>query len=212
MIISRKWQLAGYDSSGRILVIRRGFTLTELMMVLCVLVVLTSLATPGMLRWQRRLPLEKTVTMLQHLLVETRLEAIREGEPWCLVLPSGNSPGWQTPLDQPALTSATRTFQWPDGIVVTDITDSLGERKEPFSQRTSPYPVTFNPDVTSFDRRFRLKTVYGDQVTLHLDRLTGMAARAVSTTQHRPAGERGTFSFRDEQENKELHRAEPVLR
>ena len=61
-------------------------------MVLSVLVVLTAMRLPATLRWQRGLAMERAISIIQIQVQETRLAAIRSGEPWSLVLPQPGIP------------------------------------------------------------------------------------------------------------------------
>jgi Tfp pilus assembly protein FimT len=67
--------------------------LVELLLVLSLMVVLTSLTLPGVLRWQNGVGMERALSLLQVQLQETRLCAIKSGEPWKLVLPQNGRPG-----------------------------------------------------------------------------------------------------------------------
>ena len=144
---------------------RRGFTLVELLMVLSVLVVLTAISLPATLRWQRGLAMERAISVLQLQIQETRLAAIRSGEPWSLVLPQPGIAGQRHPTHQPATNQARLSFQWPAGIQCHDMrTEQLAE------------PVLFQPDGTISGRLLRLTDANGHHTFLHIDRLTGTAS------------------------------------
>lgn len=144
---------------------RGGFTFVELLMVLCVLVVLTSMALPAVLRWQRGMPLEQAISILQMQLQETRLAAIRSGESWIIVLPQDQTPGRRGPASNS--TGDDRRFQFvlPARIQCRD--QSTGENAG---------PIFCHPDGTVSDRQLELQDSDGRLTILKIDRLTGTAS------------------------------------
>jgi Tfp pilus assembly protein FimT len=170
-----------------------GFTLIELLMVLSLLIVLTAVSLPGLVRWQRALPLDQATSMLQQQLQETRLVAIQTGQPWRLVLPDSGRSGYREPVPFAAsvaqrLASISRSgagqnrfrqnksvlrdataFQWPVGV-----------RCEVLSAGDSNPSVVFQPDGTAVDRQLRLANQHGHSQILQLVRLTGQATVARS--------------------------------
>jgi prepilin-type N-terminal cleavage/methylation domain-containing protein len=144
---------------------RGGFSLVELLMVLCVLVVLTSMSLPATLRWQRGMAMEQAISMLQIQIQETRLAAIRSGEPWSLVLPMPGTAGRRHPTHEPAAHAARSKFQWPAGVQCHDM-----------QTQQLPEPVLFRPDGTVSGRLLRLADSNGHHTFLQIDRLTGSAS------------------------------------
>ena len=144
---------------------RNAFTLVELLMVLSVLVVLTAMSLPATLRWQRGLAMERAISIIQIQVQETRLAAIRSGEPWSLVLPQPGVPGRRYPNHLPAAHNATWDFQWPAGIQCHDM-----------PSQQFPGPIFFQPDGTVSERFLRLADSNGQSTFLQLDRLTGSAS------------------------------------
>ena len=157
---------------------RGGFTLVELLMVLCVLVVLTSLTLPGVLRWQRGMPMEQAISILQLQLQETRLAAIRAGETWLMVLPQNRTPGRRHPADDAIATDPKLQFSFPAEIQCRDE-----------SKNATSSPITCHPDGTVSDRCLRLIDADGRVTILQIDRLTGTANVIPLQTAHRePCG------------------------
>jgi prepilin-type N-terminal cleavage/methylation domain-containing protein len=144
---------------------RNAFTLVELLMVLSVLVVLTAMSLPATLRWQRGLAMERAISIIQIQVQETRLAAIRSGEPWSLVLPQPGVPGRRYPNHLPAAHNATWDFQWPAGIQCHDL-----------PSQQFPGPIFFQPDGTVSERFLRLADSNGQSTFLQIDRLTGSAS------------------------------------
>ncbi|MFN9971604.1 MAG: Tfp pilus assembly protein FimT/FimU, partial [Phycisphaerae bacterium] len=70
-----------------------GFTLTELLLALVILTATTACALPAILTWQKRFPLEQSVSLLQWQIQETRFAAASSGQIWYLTLPHGGMPG-----------------------------------------------------------------------------------------------------------------------
>ncbi len=143
---------------------RTGFTLVELLMVLCVLVVLASLTLPAMLRWQRGMPMEQAISTLQLQLQETRLAAIRSGEPWSLTLPQGGKAGHRHPVSASRTDDRRMQFQWPAGIQCEDKSGARDARE-----------IVFQADGVVSERRLKLVDQHGHQTILRIDRLTGQA-------------------------------------
>ena len=144
---------------------RGGFTFVELLMVLCVLVVLTSMALPTVLRWQRGMPMEQAISTLQLQLQETRLAAIRSGETWLMVLPQNRTLGRRHPADNANVTDLKLQFAFPTEIQCQD------ESKD-----ANVSPIACHPDGTVSDRRLRLIDAGGRVTILQIDRLTGTAS------------------------------------
>jgi prepilin-type N-terminal cleavage/methylation domain-containing protein len=147
-----------------------GFTLVEMLLVLAILVSLTAVSLPSIMRWQRGLPLDQAVSLLQIQLQETRLAAVRSGETWVLELPTKAAAGYRrsanaTSSDQPQLLNAA--FQWPKGVRCED--NTAGSRRQQLD------PVICRPDGTVSERTLRLIDTHGAVVIIHLDRLTGTA-------------------------------------
>lgn len=149
---------------------RSGFTLVELIMVLCLLVVFSSLTVSGILRWQTRLPLEQAISTTQQQIYETRLEAIRAGVPWILTMPHQTNPGSRKPLHE--RTSATGLFRLPEGIQCRS-----GQLKNDANRNEDLSPgqiqLVFQADGTASDSAIILIEPSGHKTSLRLDRLTG---------------------------------------
>lgn len=159
-INSRTARRADQQPSGRIA--RGGFTLVELLMVLSVLVVLTAMSLPATLRWQRGMPMERAISILQIQLQETRLAAIRSGEPWHLVLPRPGTAGRRHPAHQSSVHNPQWSFPWPAEVQCHDM-----------SNKQLPQPILCQPDGTVSGRLLRLTDPQGDSTFLQIDRLTG---------------------------------------
>ena len=147
-----------------------GFTLVEMLLVLAILVSLTAVSLPSIMRWQRGLPLDQAVSLLQIQLQETRLAAVRSGETWVLELPTNAAAGFRrsakaTSSDRPQ--SLNAAFQWPRGVRCEDSTSK--------NRRQQLDPVICRPDGTVSERTLRLIDTHGAMIIIHLDRLTGTA-------------------------------------
>ncbi len=150
---------------------RAGFTLMELILVLGVLVVLTAITLPGILRWQRALPMEQAVSMLQLQLQETRAAAIRSGEAWCLILPHASEPGRRQPLASSQVRNHVHSFRIPAGTSC-DIIDAVGSQNQ---RPEATKQIVVQPDGTVRACRIRITTDTGIVTTLQIHRLTGTA-------------------------------------
>ena len=144
--------------------LRQGFSLVELLLVLSLMVVLTSLTLPGVLRWQNGVGMERAVSLLQVQLQETRLCAIKSGEPWKLVLPQNGRPGQRRPSVVPVMVEKRHEFNWPAGVSCLN-TES----------QTSEIVITCHPDGTVTACTLQFKDAHGQQTMLQIDRLTGAA-------------------------------------
>ncbi len=145
--------------------LRRGFSLVELLLVLSLMVVLTSLTLPGVLRWQNGVGMERALSLLQVQLQETRLCAIRSGEPWKLVLPQNGRPGQRYQSAQSVIVDKRHQFNWPAGISCLSI-----------ESQTSEIEITCHPDGTVSACTLQFKDTHGQQTMLQIDRLTGAAS------------------------------------
>ena len=145
--------------------LRRGFSLVELLLVLSLMVVLTSLTLPGVLRWQNGVGMERALSLLQVQLQETRLCAIKSGEPWKLVLPQNGRPGQRHQNATPVMVDKRHEFSWPAGISCLSI-----------ESQTSEIAITCNPDGTVSACTLQFKDTHGQQTMLQIDRLTGAAS------------------------------------
>lgn len=144
--------------------LRRGFSLVELLLVLSLMVVLTSLTLPGVLRWQNGVGMERALSLLQVQLQETRLCAIKTGESWTLVLPQNGRPGQRHQTAESVLVDKRNEFNWPAGISCLSI-----------ESQTSEIAITCNPDGTLSACTLQFKDTHGQQTMLQIDRLTGAA-------------------------------------
>ncbi len=148
-----------------------GFTIVELLMVLGILVVLTSVTLPSILRWQRGLSMEQGISTLQIQLQETRLAAIRSGEAWNLVLPQNQSPGLRQAVRDTAAVDRRLQFHWPGGLKCSELSPATST-----SRSDQPTRIICQPDGTVSDCTLRLTDSNGHQTLLRIDRLTGMAS------------------------------------
>jgi prepilin-type N-terminal cleavage/methylation domain-containing protein len=144
--------------------LRRGFSLVELLLVLSLMVVLTSLTLPGVLRWQNGVGMERALSLLQVQLQETRLCAIKTGEPWKLVLPQNGRPGQRLQNAMSAMLDKRHEFHWPAGISCLNT-----------ETQTSETAIICNPDGTVTACTLQFKDAHGQQTMLQIDRLTGAA-------------------------------------
>lgn len=144
-----------------------GFSLLELLFVLGLMTVLLVIAVPSLRRWQQRLPIERSVALLQQQIAETRLASIQSGETWALWLYSSGTEGRRTPLNQPDLDKFQ--FQFPEGICCRSDEDAE-------SQQTQDMLLIFRPDGSSSTARLMLADGLGNELLVVLDRLTGAAS------------------------------------
>lgn len=144
--------------------LRRGFSLVELLLVLSLMVVLTSLTLPDVLRWQNGVGMERALSMLQVQLQETRLCAIKSGEPWKLVLPQNGRPGQRHQNATPVMVNKRHEFNWPAGISCLNT-----------ETQTSEIAIICHPDGTVTACTLQFKDAHGQQTMLQIDRLTGSA-------------------------------------
>ncbi len=144
-----------------------GFSLLELLLVLGLMTVLMVIAVPSLRRWQQRLPIERSVALLQQQIAESRLASIQSGETWALWLYSSGTEGRRTPLNQPDLEKFQ--FQFPEGIFCKSVEDAA-------SQETQDILLIFRPDGSASTARLRLADSKGNHLLVILDRLTGSAS------------------------------------
>ena len=144
--------------------LRRGFSLVELLLVLSLMVVLTSLTLPGVLRWQNGVGMERALSLLQVQLQETRLSAIKTGESWKLVLPQNGRPGQRLQNAMSATLDKRHEFNWPAGISCLNT-----------ETKTSEIAIICHPDGTVTACTLQFKDAHGQQTMLQIDRLTGAA-------------------------------------
>ena len=144
--------------------LRRGFSLVELLLVLSLMVVLTSLTLPGVLRWQNGVGMERALSLLQVQLQETRLSAIKTGESWTLVLPQNGRPGQRHQNAESVLVDKRHEFNWPTGISCLNT-----------ETKTSEIAIICHPDGTVTACTLQFKDAHGQQTMLQIDRLTGAA-------------------------------------
>ena len=144
--------------------LRRGFSLVELLLVLSLMVVLTSLTLPGVLRWQNGVGMERALSLLQVQLQETRLSAIKTGESWTLVLPQNGRPGQRLQNSMSATLDKRHEFNWPAGISCLNT-----------ETKTSEIAIICHPDGTVTACTLQFKDAHGQQTMLQIDRLTGAA-------------------------------------
>ena len=145
--------------------LRRGFSLVELLLVLSLMVVLTSLTLPGVLRWQNGVGMERALSLLQVQLQETRLSAIKTGESWTLVLPQNGRPGQRHQNAESVLVDKRHEFNWPTGISCLNT-----------ETQTSEIAIICHPDGTVTAYTLQFKDAHGQQTMLQIDRLTGAAS------------------------------------
>jgi type II secretory pathway pseudopilin PulG len=154
-------------SSAELRIHSTGFSLLELLLVLGLLTVFLVIAVPSLRRWQQRLPIERSVALLQQQIAETRLASIQSGETWALWMYSSGTEGRRTPLNQPDLDKFQ--FQFPEGICCRSDEDAE-------SQDTQDLLLIFRPDGSSSTARLMLADSQGNQLLVVLDRLTGAAS------------------------------------
>jgi prepilin-type N-terminal cleavage/methylation domain-containing protein len=142
--------------------LRRGFSLVELLLVLSLMVVLTSLTLPGVLRWQNGVGMERALSLLQVQLQETRLCAIKTGESWKLVLPQNGRPGQRLQNAMSTMLDKRHEFNWPAGISCLNT-----------ETQTSEIAIICHPDGTVTACTLLFKDAHGQQTMLQIDRLTG---------------------------------------
>ena len=145
--------------------LRRGFSLIELLLVLSLMVVLTSLTLPGVLRWQNGVGMERALSLLQVQLQETRLCAIKTGESWTLLLPQNGRPGKRHLSAMSAMIDKRHEFNWPAGISCLNT-----------GTQTSEIAIICHPDGTVTACTLQFKDAHGQQTMLQIDRLTGAAS------------------------------------
>lgn len=144
---------------------RQGFSLVELLLVLSLMVVLTSLTLPGVLRWQNGVGMERALSLLQVQLQETRLCAIKSGEPWKLVLPQNGRPGQRQQTAESVMVDKRHEFSWPAGISCLNM-----------ETQTPEIAIICHPDGTVTACTLQFKDAHGQQTMLQIDRLTGAAS------------------------------------
>ena len=152
-----------------------GFTIVELLMVLGILVVLTSVTLPSVLRWQRGLSMEQGVSTLQIQLQETRLAAIRSGEAWNLVLPQNQRPGRRQAVRDTAAVDIRLLFHWPAGLICSEVSPTTLPAAST-TESDQPTRIVCQPDGTVSDCLLKLTDSNEHQTLLRIDRLTGMAS------------------------------------
>jgi prepilin-type N-terminal cleavage/methylation domain-containing protein len=167
-----------------------GFTLTELLLALVILTATTACALPAILNWQKRFPLEQSVSLLQWQIQETRFAAASSGRIWYLILPHGGMPGERTPAAADSAAATTRSprqtsgrsekrgdavisdsrFLWPAGITCELIGNVSGTANP---GQSVPITIQIHPEGTVVPVTIRLFSDSGQSRLISVDRLTG---------------------------------------
>ena len=106
--------------------------------------------------------MERAVSLLQVQLQETRLCAIKSGEPWKLVLPQNGRPGQRYQNAMSVMLDKRHEFNWPAGISCLNM-----------ETQTSEIAIICHPDGTVTACTLQFKDAHGQQTMLQIDRLTG---------------------------------------
>ncbi|MFN8706008.1 MAG: Tfp pilus assembly protein FimT/FimU [Planctomyces sp.] len=167
-----------------------GFTLTELLLALVILTAPTACALPAILTWQKRFPLEQSVSLLQWQIQETRFAAASSGQIWYLTLPHGGMPGERTPAAAHSAATTARSplqtsvrpeklgnavisdsrFQWPAGISCQLIGNDSATTHP---GQSVPIQIQVHPEGTVVPVTIRLFSDSGQSRLISVDRLTG---------------------------------------
>lgn len=137
---------------------RTGFTLFEVLLVLALLLVLVGLSIPALESLQSRQPMDQAIAMAQQSFLQARLEAIRSGQRWGILMP-GRDPGRCFPVNSKSRFSFD--FAWPEGIQSAQAEDRSGA------------DFVFFPDGTATPGTLVLTDSDGRAATLTVSRLTG---------------------------------------
>ena len=109
--------------------------------------------------------MERALSLLQVQLQETRLSAIKTGEPWTLVLPQNGRPGQRHQNAMSVIADKRHEFHWPAGISCLNT-----------ETQTSEIAIICHPDGTVTACTLQFKDAHGQQTMLQIDRLTGAAS------------------------------------
>lgn len=136
----------------------------ELLLVLGLLVTVTSMVMPAMARYQRAMPLNQAVALIQTEFTRTRLLAIDEAITWSIEFePSGDSFVRRRTFEADA--DSGETFQLPAGVTLYSASRNNSAR--------TLQPLQFFADGTVTNATLVLQDSEGIQSDLILDRLTG---------------------------------------
>lgn len=191
---------------------RSGFSLFEILLVMGLLASLAATCLPGVLRWQRSLPLERSASGLQRILRQSRVQAIREGNAVVTVISAADDSAGSMETLQTG-----RNSESASGPVTS--MDSLSRHSDngrhhvkvpaelrvhkiagsrlPRNSRTRYLPdnsgdseslsgvlaIVFHPDGSCEDCVLRISDRHGQELFLIADRLTG----TISITSHAPS-------------------------
>ena len=143
--------------------VRDGFTLVELMLTLAVLVTISAVAMVPISRWQKSMPLDQSVAILQQELVATRLMAIDQAAR-CSVTFDANSNSYIRLCTFARDDADVESLQLMPGVrfVVTNASQARSQQ------------IWFQSDGTVSDSVVVLEDANGLRAAIKIERLTGM--------------------------------------
>ena len=142
---------------------QRAFTLVELLLVMAMLVVATSLVMPGVGRWQRNMPLDQSLQQIKYELARTRVLAMSQGTAWTVTFRLGGRQWSRTPTYSHD-TQLSQQFMLPEEVRF-ESAEKIRSKPE--------VSVRFLADGTATPARLILRDVDGTGREIRLDRLTG---------------------------------------
>lgn len=149
-------------------IVRMGFSLFELLLVVGILAGLIGFSAPALLKWQDQLQRDRAIRAIQSLCADARLTAIQLEQPIEVVLVNENT---LRPRHPEETSASTKSIRLPDGYSVR----SIGNVREP-KRGTKPAlsAIRFFPDGTAEPLTLTLSDQHRKrQADLRINPLTG---------------------------------------
>lgn len=148
--------------------LRAGFTLVELLLTLAVLVTVAAVAMVPLAKWQRSMPLDQSIALLQKELTATRLLAIDEAAFYTVTFDANATTFTRTCTSRH--TDNEQTFRLFEGTTFVA------------QDKTETRQIVFQSDGTVSNSTVILQDTNGVRAALKLERLTGLVRIADAST------------------------------
>ena len=143
--------------------VRAGFTLVELLLTLAVLVTISTVAMVPIAKWQKSMPLDQSIAILQQELSTTRLMAIDEAARYSITF-DAESNSFDRKCTSAGNDVGVQSFQLMPGVRFVVSSDSPAKSQH----------ILFQSDGTVTDGVVVLQDSNGVQAAIRMERLTGM--------------------------------------